>query len=380
MDDDAASTSARADRAVKPEGDDHDDTRVTDHKPTYKSWKKKYRKMRIIFDQKMHDSEELHKQEQKALAMAKRVALENDRILDLLFDLNQSQQIPLDKRIDLAMTPPAEAGYPPLDADTPSEGRPKPSRQLEDLLKETPHTNFTQAKEHLPALIADLEPFEGEQHPPHFLTADDIDDYLYEMDKRIDEEHMLPTLAPSARPSTAAPAAPSSHSIAMRNPTSVYNWLRKHAPKTFLQDGEDKDKDDAHEEAPADARRKRRSVGVTKERGSGRGRGGKRKSAVDRASVQIANDTFDASMDDDHDYSVSTPAPSARAAAAKRKRDDDAGYRPKGGSSTRPTKKKRKSIGGDGEITTPTSTRGGSRRGRGRLSEGPRSKAERADD
>jgi hypothetical protein len=291
----------------------------------------------------------------------------------------------LDKRIDIAMTPPSEAGYPPLDADAPSEKQLRPSRQLEDLVKETPHTNYAQAKELLPALIADLEPFEGEQHPPHFLTADDIDDYLYEMDKHIDEEHMLPTLAPSARPTTAAPAAPSSHSIALRNPTSVYNWLRKHAPKTFLQDGEqatDKDKDDAHhEETPADAKRKRRSVGVTKERGSGRGRGGKRKSAVDRASIQMANDTFDASMDDDHDYSVSTPVPSARGAAAKRKRDDDAGYRPKGGSSTRPTKKKRKSIGGDGEITTPTSTRGGgSRRGRGRLSEGPRSKAERADD
>jgi hypothetical protein len=82
MDDDAASTTtARADRAVKPEGDEHDDTRLTDHKPTYKSWKKKYRKMRIVFDHKMHESEELHKQEQKALAMAKRVALENEYVL-----------------------------------------------------------------------------------------------------------------------------------------------------------------------------------------------------------------------------------------------------------------------------------------------------------
>lgn len=290
----------------------------------------------------------------------------------------------MDKRIDLAMTPPDEDEYPPLDVDAPAADRLRPSRLLEDLLKETPHTSYAQAKERVPALIADLEPFEGEQHPPHFLTADDIDDYLYEMDKRIDEEHMLPTLAPSARPSSTAPAAPSSHSIALRNPTSVYNWLRKHAPKTFLQDAEQAaaaDKDDTHnEETPAEAKRKRRSVGAPKERGSGRGRGGKRKSAVDRASIQMANDTFDASMDDDHDYSVSTPAPSGRGAASKRKRDDDAGYRPKGGSSTRPAKKKRKSIGGDGEMPTPTSTRGGSRRGRGRLSEGPRSKAERADD
>lgn len=84
MEDDAHSTTttaARADRDVKPEADDHDDTRMTDTKPTYKSWKKKYRKMRIVFDHKMHESEELHKQEQKALAMAKRIAIENEYVV-----------------------------------------------------------------------------------------------------------------------------------------------------------------------------------------------------------------------------------------------------------------------------------------------------------
>lgn len=309
------------------------------------------------------------------------------RVLDLLFEMNQSQQFPTDKRVELAMTPPAEQHeYPLLDVDQPqASSSNKPTRSLEELIKEVPHTNYTQAKEHLPALVADLEPFEGEAHPPSFLTADDIDDYLYEMDKRIDEEHMLPTLAPSARPNTNSNLATSSHSIALRNPTSVYNWLRKHAPKTFLQDAEQAttgDKDDAHnEDTPADAKRKRRSgvgAGATKERGGRGSRGGKRRAAADRASVQAAHDTVDASMDDDHDHSVSTPAPSAR--GGKRKRDDDAGYRPKGGSSARPSKKKRKSIGGDGEVTTPTATRGGGRRGRGRLSEGPRAKAEKADD
>jgi len=50
-----------------------------DHgKPTYKSWKKKYRKMKLVFDQKMHDGEELHKQEQKGLKTAKRLAVENE--------------------------------------------------------------------------------------------------------------------------------------------------------------------------------------------------------------------------------------------------------------------------------------------------------------
>lgn len=44
----------------------------------YKSWKKKYRKMRITFDQKMHQGEELHKQEEKASSKVKRLAVENE--------------------------------------------------------------------------------------------------------------------------------------------------------------------------------------------------------------------------------------------------------------------------------------------------------------
>jgi hypothetical protein len=44
----------------------------------YKSWKKKYRKMRILFDQKMHQGEDLHKQEEKAAATVKRLAVENE--------------------------------------------------------------------------------------------------------------------------------------------------------------------------------------------------------------------------------------------------------------------------------------------------------------
>lgn len=45
---------------------------------TYKSWKKKYRKMRIGFDRNMQDGEDLHKQEAKAAAIVKRLAVENE--------------------------------------------------------------------------------------------------------------------------------------------------------------------------------------------------------------------------------------------------------------------------------------------------------------
>lgn len=50
----------------------------------YKSWKKKYRKMRIVFDHKMHECEELHKQEAKAANTVKRLAIENEYVQFLL--------------------------------------------------------------------------------------------------------------------------------------------------------------------------------------------------------------------------------------------------------------------------------------------------------
>lgn len=47
-------------------------------KSGYKSWKKKYRKMRIVFDRKMQEGEELHKKEAKASATVKRLAIDNE--------------------------------------------------------------------------------------------------------------------------------------------------------------------------------------------------------------------------------------------------------------------------------------------------------------
>ncbi|KAM0287262.1 hypothetical protein ACHAQH_000576 [Verticillium albo-atrum] len=383
MEEDAPSVSARAEHdLIKPERYDSEDTRTADSKPTYKSWKKKYRKMRITFDQKMHDGDELHKQEQKALAMAKRIAIENDRLLDLLLELNESHHIPLEKRLDIALTPPA-------DEDTLDRDLPRPTKSLDQVLQEVPHTSYSQAKERFPAVVADMDPFAGEANPPSFLNPDDIDEYLWDLDRRIDDGDMLPTLAPSARPNNVTTTNSSSQSIALRNPTSVYNWLRKNAPKTFLQDAEQAapaaDKDDAqHDEAPAvDVKRKRKSgVGasaVKSERGGGRGsRGGKRRSGVDRLSVSQshkeaaeepqsgARETFTDKDGDFFNLSSSTRG------LAKRKRDEDVSYRPKGGSSGRPSKKKRKS-GGEGDMETPS---GKPRRGgKGRTPTGSRGRS-----
>ncbi|RSM09440.1 hypothetical protein CEP52_004119 [Fusarium oligoseptatum] len=275
----------------------------TRHRAGYKSYKKKYRKMRIVFDQKMHDGEELHKQEDKAAALVKRLAVENDRLLDILLEINNSPQIPPEKQIDLSLEPSSDpkALVLPLDRDH-GDRKEKPGKKLEDLINGVPHSSYSNAKETLPAIINELKAPEGESHPSDFLSADDVDNYIYELDTSIDPESTIPTLAPRAHPNTQQPTNPH-----LKNPTSVTNWLRKHAPKIFLQDGETHgDADDGEGAARASA------------------------AAADRGD-------WDASMDEDPDF-ASTPV-----GRGKRKRnDDDTGYKPRG-SSTRPSKKKRKS-------------------------------------
>ncbi|KAK4211118.1 IEC3 subunit of the Ino80 complex, chromatin re-modelling-domain-containing protein [Rhypophila decipiens] len=369
-----AQTGSRTDLEVKAE-DDLGDIRMAEDRPTYRSWKKKYRKMRIKFDQNMRRGEELYKKEQKALATARRLAIQKDRLLDLLLDVNNSPQIPPEKRFDLSLDPPSEEDDAlVLDVDrpyTPPHGD-RPAKSYKKLLTEVPHSSYATAAEQFPSLLADLQAgrdspadaSQGISHPPSFLTADEIDNYLYEIDMRLANQEsartggtmppMLPTLAPIAQTNgpngaltsgaTDNPAKDAllSHSrdFALRNPTSVYNWLRKHAPGTFLQDTEahpEKDKgggdnDDHHTTGTGRGR-----GGAKGERASGRGGSAVGSARSKRNSKAAAH----ADEYDEESYHVATPTATAK---GKRKRvvDDDPGYRPKGGSS-RPTKKKRKS-------------------------------------
>ncbi|KAF5127455.1 uncharacterized protein G6M90_00g077500 [Metarhizium brunneum] len=302
-----------------------------DHRKSgYKSWKKKYRKMRIVFDQKMQEGEDLHKREDKASATVKRLAVENDRLLDLLLDVNNSPQIPLDKRIDVSLKPsPGAKIVLPID----SKHAPQKElsiKKLQQLLEEIPHSTYTSAKDSKRSYVSDLAAPEGEPFPPSFLSADDIDNYIHDIDSSIDPETHIPTLAPRAHPST----NPIQHAH-LKNPTSVTNWLRKHAPKIFLQDGEAHDGDDEGQAGHHTGGRKTR--GSRGERGGGRGRGKRGSLASRMADRERERDRgeWDASMDEDADFG--TPV-----GRGKRKRDDDPGYRP-GGSGGRPVKKKRKS-------------------------------------
>ena len=79
MDNDIKGNTEARERDNRPvEGADGEDAKMTDAKPTYRSWKKKYKKLMVLFEQKSRQSEDYHKQEQKALAQIKRIAIENE--------------------------------------------------------------------------------------------------------------------------------------------------------------------------------------------------------------------------------------------------------------------------------------------------------------
>lgn len=111
---------------------------------------------------------------------------------------------------------------------------------------------------------------------------------------------------------------------ALKNPVSVYNWLRKNHPQVFLQDSEAQSVVEKPEkpEKPAPSRPAANSR------------------STKRTSVASMHNTDEPGFDDEAimmEIERST-------GKGKRKREEDEGYRPKGGSS-RPRKKREETAG-----------------------------------
>ncbi|RYP55233.1 hypothetical protein DL769_010219 [Monosporascus sp. CRB-8-3] len=300
----------------------HSDVPMAETRPSYKSWKKKYRKMRISFEERMRTSEELHLLEQKAMRTAKRLAIENDRLMDLLMDINESPQIPPERRIDVSLEDEGKNGA--------ADKTQKPAKSLRKLLQEVPHRSYAATVDQFPEVLDDLEPKDPEMHPTSFLTANDIDEYLAELDRRLGLKPKPPVPPPAQVVNGATPAA----NFALRNPTSVYNWLRKHAPKTFLQDLEKEKEKDKHKDKDRDDHGNGEDDGNKKKKG-GTART-KRQSAVKKEKEKVK----EPAEPGDWDEEVMNYSKPSSIVKGKRKRDEDPGYRPKGGSS-RPNKKRK---------------------------------------
>ena len=123
--------------------------------------------------------------------------------------MNNSAQIPIEKRVDLSVDVPSHSSVPPLvsadelakaaEFNTP-EGQAiyneirsmlddkaaenaasKPPRSLARLMATTPHLSLNNRLVS-PDLLSSLEPLDGYSAPLAYLTADQIDDYVCEID------------------------------------------------------------------------------------------------------------------------------------------------------------------------------------------------------
>ena len=172
------------------------------------------------------------------------------------------------------------------------------------------------ASTHTPArsLPRNQLPFDiGESSPVGYLSPAHEEEYLAILDSTLDStqnggQNLLPS-----HPIRANEKHEREREAALKNPVSVYNWLRKHQPQVFLQDNE------SQPEKPD-----RRSNSSTKM--------GKRSSIAPKQEEVIDEE------------GILIPIPVEASSKVKRKREDES-YRPKGGNS-RPTKKKRISGGG----------------------------------
>ena len=261
------------------------------------------------------------------------------QLLDLLLEVNESSRIPIHLRYDLRSPTPSESAIPGLEPDLPtrktydtSSARaaleeakteletgqisPRSYNKLEVAINETlqnpvslsdlrctTHSQLGSVK----ALPHDI----GDALPAGYLTFEHEEEYLSALD------------AAAGVPPSSSQMQPDSHPIrsnekekelALRNPVSVYNWLRKNHPSIFLQDS------DSSPDKP-----------TTKS--SGGSRSAKKAASVVKAEEEV--------LDEAGNIVGGIPAEAPQ--RSKRKREDEP-YRPKGGSS-RPSKRKKTSVG-----------------------------------
>ena len=291
----------------------------------------------------------------------------SSQLLDLLLDVNESTRIPIHLRYDIRSPTPDASAVPELEPDIPprraydtqsararleeakvelATGQITPTSysQLEITLSEAikkprglahlteiPHTTLHSVTPD--AFPSDLD----DEMPTGYLSPDHEEEYLSTLDTALG----TPLLNSSTRPLLPSSHPPKNHTAdkhekekeaQLRNPVSVYNWLRKHQPQVFLQD---------HESLPALVEPK--PSASTQYKHTGPKPSPKPSSTSNKApkrsntAPKLEHDTID------EDGFVVAGGHHELPAKSKRKREDEP-YRPKGGSS-RPTKKKKVSGG-----------------------------------
>lgn len=294
----------------------------------------------------MMESNTLISQEWKAMGTARRLQETNDQLLDALLDFNDQSRVNARLRYDLRQLSASDTAVPSLDAGPDPESTRQRLQQLrddaasgnitpEEYARQADQLHSSQAIQQTLKSLASLEakvphttradlpehPVEGidlSEHAPGYMSPVHEEEYLLALDQILSEPGFDPSLQ-QGRPLRLASAQPplSEKDLTVRNPDSVYNWLRKHQPQVFLQD-----KDGAHHENLSEK-------SAAKPAHSG-GRKLKRESAVGGGTPGPR----------DHDEDDSAAPETAKGRRKTGGDADDTAYRPKGGSS-RPAKRKR---------------------------------------
>ncbi|KAF2994175.1 hypothetical protein E8E13_001560 [Curvularia kusanoi] len=321
------------------------------HKPVKRSWRRKYRKMRIRFDDAMSQSNAYIMEEWKAMGTARRLQAENDQLLDALLDFNNQPRVPARQRFDLNAP---NAG---LSSDAAAAAA--AAQQLDDLRAQlnagtiTPDQYAQQADQlhnssAIQQVLKSLDTLEGSvphttltdstalpsgidlsDHAPGYMSPTHEEEYLLALDALLEDPSFDPHTTQHHRIHLGPPQPQlSEKDLTIRNPDSVYNWLRKNQPQVFLQDkdaapGQGHHDNVSEKAAPKGGSKKSRASNI-----GGAGTPGPK---------------------EDHDAEDSAAPEGGKAARGKKAAadPDDTAYRPKGGSS-RPAKRKRE-AGGDGE-------------------------------
>nr|POF00999.1 hypothetical protein CFP56_20947 [Quercus suber] len=357
------------------------------NRPRYKSWRKKYRKMRVAFDAALEDNKRLFKEGDKLEAIAKRLKEELDGLLEICLDINQNPSVSPDLRFDVSwpdrkMQPGVDfipANIAPEQAHNllddyrnyVSQGR-IPVLDLHVIRNEVEQRLAAQEVTSLsalesstshtipPASHADLpEDMQGDP-PAGFLTTEQEAEYLLRLDAKLGDATAIRTTVEKEAVAAGLPGANGNkpedrhlcemapremdRQIEILNPQSQHNWLRTHH-KTHLVEGV---ADDAESILSHDTPAK-----VPRKRGGAKGANLARRvgdRAVERAREGLSPSNM--SMDDD-ELGLGFMDEGVGGGSGRKKAKDvgDSAYRAKGGKTGGSGKGKRKRASG-GE--TPT--------------------------
>jgi len=281
----------------------------------------------VQFEKRMRESSTLFRDQQRMHDIAQRIAEQNDQILQLLLELNSQPQVPARLRYDL--DDPSTVKKPEKHEDE--------QKALEEL-RITRHklqkgdiqqSDYGELAENLLGSVefapqrsyAELVRGERLQRIPReeagstyplaggFLPIQQEELYLQSLDDYFDEKVSDPRQHATGNIGhrTSEKSTDRERDYQLKNPVSVYNWLRKNQPQVFLQDTD-------HDKAkPAPRSSKRAST-----------------TKLPKAEPEMYDDDGIA-VEPSH-------------GKGKRKREEDGGYRPKGGHA-RPVKRRKDETG-----------------------------------